>query len=125
MSDNGAQRHGAVSRGGPGRPASGPNRPRGNLRRCRRRKPVAVAEPLAIGSAIPDIVAAGLTVSGSGHAQHAARQAAFAGVLSAIRARMSAADVLKLTNDLHGQELGSVLPLAIGDPADVRGWPRH
>ena len=28
--------------------------------------------------------------------------------------------MLKLANDLHGRKLGSVLPLAIGDPADVR-----
>jgi len=81
-------------------------------------KPVAVAEPLAIGSAIPDIVAAGLTVSGSA-------------TLSTLRGKPlllayfqpsapSAADVLKLTNDLHARKLGSVLPLAIGDAADVR-----
>jgi hypothetical protein len=75
-------------------------------------------EPLAIGRAIPDITATGITVAGP------ARLSTLRGkpVLLAYfqPSAPSAADVLRLANELHLRKLGTIVPLAIGDPADAR-----
>jgi hypothetical protein len=79
---------------------------------------VAIDDPLTTGKAIPDVTAAGITVAGS------ARLSTLRGkpVLIAYfqPTASSATDVLKLANDLHARKLGTILPLAIGDPADVK-----
>jgi peroxiredoxin len=77
-----------------------------------------VTEPLTIGKSIPDITATGITVAGS------TRLSALRGKLVLLAyfqpSASSAADVLRLANELHVRKLGAVVPLAIGDPADAK-----
>jgi len=77
-----------------------------------------IADPLAIGKPIPDITAGGITVAGS------AKLSALKGKLTLIAyfqpSAPSASEVVKLTNELHARKLATILPLAIGDPADVK-----
>src|SRR5439155_13852467 len=80
--------------------------------------PVAAADPLAIGRPIPDVTAGGVTAAGS------AKLSALKGKAVLIAyfqpSAPSAAAVVKLTNDLHARKLAAIVPLAIGDPADVK-----
>jgi hypothetical protein len=78
----------------------------------------AKTDPLTIGQLIPDITAGGITSTGS------AKLSALKGktVLLAYfqPSTSSARAVLKLSDELHARKLGTVLPLAIGDPAEAK-----
>jgi len=82
-----------------------------------------IADPLTIGKPIPDVTATGITVAGS------AKVSALKGkpVLLAYfqPAAPSASAVVKLANELHARKLATILPLAIGDPADVKGLAKE
>jgi peroxiredoxin len=79
---------------------------------------VTKTDPLTIGQSIPDIVASSVTSTG------AAKLNALKGkpVLLAYfqPSTSSARAVLKMADELHARKLGTVLPLAIGDPAEAK-----
>jgi peroxiredoxin len=76
------------------------------------------ADPLAVGSVIPDVTAAGITTSAS------AKLSALKGkpILVAYfqPAAGSGRQVVRLLDELHRRKLGVIVPLAIGDPTDSK-----
>jgi hypothetical protein len=74
--------------------------------------------PLTVGRLVPDVTAQGVTIPGS------ARLSKLQGkpILLAYfqPGTSSGPEVLKLADSLHTRKLGEVVPLAIGEPADVK-----
>lgn len=74
--------------------------------------------PLAVGRLIPDVTAQGVTAPGS--ATLSKLQGKPVLLVYFQPTTTSGPDALKLADRLHARKLGEVVPLAIGDPADVK-----
>jgi peroxiredoxin len=78
----------------------------------------ASTDPLAVGRLIPDVTAQGVT--GPGSVKLSKLQGKPALLVYFQPGTASGPDVLKLAEALHARKLGTVVPLAIGEPADVK-----
>jgi hypothetical protein len=76
------------------------------------------ADPLAIGSVIADVTAAGITTSAS--AKLSALKGKPALVAYFQPSAGSGRQVVRMLDELHHRKLGAIVPLAIGDPADAK-----
>jgi hypothetical protein len=76
------------------------------------------SDPLEVGQLIPDIAADGITVAGIKKLSELKGKSVLLAYFQP--AASSARAVLKMADELHGRKLGTVMPLAIGDPAEAK-----
>ena len=74
--------------------------------------------PLTVGRLIPDVTAQGVTTPASVRLSKLTGKPILLAYFQP--GTSSGPDVLKLADSLHGRKLGEVVPLAIGEPADIK-----
>jgi hypothetical protein len=91
---------------------------KGNLPPVVPPEPTSQADLLAIGSAIPDIIPAGITTKDSAKLSGLKGKPVLLAYFQPLAP--SGAATLKLAETLHRMKRGTILPLSIGDPSDAK-----